>query len=541
MITSIEFDEPGCRKAQRFGPFGDLIFKGLQRHQYFPGGARRFGYNESLQGTRVTMTASKLYPASVIKEIDRQYSQDYGISSFQLMKLAARRVVEVILTRYSDTHRAQVFCGSGNNAGDGFLIAAGLADRGWLVQVALVGKTKNFSEASRDALAVCQKSQAIIEPFEGSVLDGAVLVDALLGLGIVGEVRGAYRSAITAINAGSGPRVAVDLPSGLQPDSGDVTAVCVRASITVTFLAPKIGLYSQDGPDYTGEVILADLGLPDAMLAKQAAKALRILDTPRLPTRQNKAHKGHFGHLLVVGGNTGFGGAGLLASEAALRSGAGLVSVVSREVHRSGFLARCPEVMFRGVNETSDVTDLLSRVQAVVLGPGLGQDAWAQNLYRQVIAAGKPFVLDADGLNLLAQTPCPLVDCIMTPHPLEAARLLRCDQVDPDRLAVVGQLQAEYGAVVVLKGAATLVASDAGIAINVSGGPAMATAGMGDVLSGLLGALLAQGQSLRCAAELGVAHHARAAVMATAQQGEVGLLARDVVTEVGRSLSGMAL
>jgi NAD(P)H-hydrate epimerase len=487
------------------------------------------------------MTASKLYPASVIKEIDRQYSQDYDISSFQLMTLAARRVVEVILTRYSDIKNAQVFCGSGNNAGDGFLIAAGLADRGWLVQVVLVGDTEKLSDASREAFAVCQNSQAIVQDFEGSVLAGAVLVDALLGLGIRGDVTSAYRSAIMAINAGSGPVVAVDLPSGLQPDSGDVGTACVRASITITFLARKVGLYSQDGPDYAGEIMLADLGLPEALLTKHAAKVLRVLDAPRLPARQNKAHKGHFGHLLVVGGNTGFGGAGLLASEAAVRSGAGLVSVVSREAHRSGFLARCPEVMFRGVTETDDITDLLDRVQAVVLGPGLGQDAWAQNLYRQVIAAGKPLVLDADGLNLLAQAPVPLLDCIMTPHPLEAARLLRRDQVDPDRLAVVGQLQSEYGAVVVLKGAATLVASNSGIAINVLGGPAMATAGMGDVLSGLLGALLAQGEPLSRAAELGVAHHGRAARMATAQQGEVGLLARDVVMQVGRSLSGIVL
>ena len=151
------------------------------------------------------MTASKLYPASVIKEIDRQYSQDYDISSFQLMKLAARRVVEVILTRYSDIKNAQVFCGSGNNAGDGFLIAAGLADRGWLVQVVLVGDTEKLSDASREAFAVCQNSQAIVQDFEGSVLAGAVLVDALLGLGIRGDVTSAYRSAIMAINAGSGP------------------------------------------------------------------------------------------------------------------------------------------------------------------------------------------------------------------------------------------------------------------------------------------------------------------------------------------------
>ncbi len=485
------------------------------------------------------MTASMLYPASVIKEIDRQYSQDYGISSFQLMKMAARRVVEVILTRYSDTKRAQVFCGSGNNAGDGFLIAAGLADRGWSVEVALVGSVEKYSDASREALAVCQNSQTIVKRFEGTVRDGAVLVDALLGLGIRGEVQSTYRSVIETMNAGSGPIVAVDLPSGLQPDSGDVAGVCIRAAITVTFFALKLGLFSQDGPDYAGEVILADLDLPETLLAKHAAKALRVLEAPRLPARQNKAHKGDFGHLLVVGGNTGFGGAGVLACEAAMRSGAGRVSVVSRKAHRSGFLTRCPEAMFQGVGEADDITDLLGRVQAVVLGPGLGQDAWALNLYAQVIACGKPLVLDADALNLLAQAPARLTKSIITPHPLEAARLLRRDQVDPDRLAVLGQLRAEYGAVVVLKGAATLVATDERIAINVLGGPAMATAGMGDVLSGLLGALLAQGQSLSSAAELGVAHHGLAAEMAAAQQGEVGLLAGDVVPQLGRSLSGM--
>ena len=487
------------------------------------------------------MIASKLYPASVIKEIDRQYSEDYGISGFQLMKLAARRVVEVILARYRDTKRAQIFCGSGNNAGDGLLIAAGLADRGWVVQVALVGDVEKFSEDARQALLVCQNSQAVFEPFEGLVMSGAILVDALLGLGIRGEIRPRYRSAMMAMNAANNPVVAVDLPSGLQPDSGEVDAVCIMASITVTFLALKIGLYSQDGPDYAGEVILADLGLPGAVLTAQDAKALRVLDAPTLRARKKTAHKGHFGHLLVIGGNTGFGGACLLASEAALRSGAGLVSVVSRAGHRSGFLARCPEVMFRAATDTADITDLLDRVQAVVLGPGLGQDQWAQNLYRQVMAAGKPLVLDADALNLLAQSPIPLGDCIITPHPLEATRLLGRDKVEPDRLAVLRQLRAQYGSVVVLKGAATLVLSDTGIAINLSGGPAMATAGMGDVLSGVVGALLAQGQPLNRAAELGVAHHGRAGLMATSQQGEVGLLARDVVTQVGRSLAGMPL
>ncbi|MGB2237794.1 MAG: NAD(P)H-hydrate dehydratase [Pseudomonadales bacterium] len=491
------------------------------------------------------MMQLKLYSAEAIRTLDRRYMLEYDISGLKLMGKAARSVLAFIDREIPNVQRAQVFCGSGNNAGDGFLIAAFLADRGWSVQVFLIGDPSKLGLDAASALKVCQGSAAQMSRVEGnegaaSVIDpNSVIIDALLGLGVSGPVRPEYQSVIAAINTSGAAVISVDLPSGLDPDTGVADAVCVRATATVTFIAHKIGLFSQDGPEVSGRVVLDDLGVPEPLMKDFAAAAVSTLVALPLSPRPKRSHKGTFGRVLVVGGNKGMGGAPLLAAEAALRSGAGLVSVVTRAEHVSGFLARRPELMVRAANDEMDLTELMAQASAIVIGPGLGQDTWALNLFHQVMACEKPLVIDADALNLVSRFGLANRSSVMTPHPLEAARLLGQAHVDADRMRVLDALVDRYPGVKVLKGHGTLVGDGHRTALNPFGNPGMATAGMGDVLSGIIGSLLAQGCNLWEAATLSVAHHAAAADAASLKQGEVGLLASDVIAGIGKSLAGI--
>lgn len=484
------------------------------------------------------MIPSKLYLAAAVKAIDAHYSKDSGLDSYALMKLAARSVLAEISTRLDGYSKALIVCGTGNNAGDGLLVATMLADRGWSVNVVLVGGSEKFSPASHRALTACKASQASFISPPDQIDAETLVVDALLGVGFRFPLRAEYRSLIRLINCSDGPVVALDLPSGLHPDSGLSDGVCIQATLTITFLVPKLGLYHGVGQANAGEIVLADLGVPDALIDQYSAESVQVLTSKPLPKRPASAHKGQFGHVLIIGGNNGFGGACLLATEAALRSGAGLVSVISQAVHRSSMLARCPEAMFSAADFNTNIEALLEKCHAVVIGPGLGQDEWARNLLNQVLRSSKPTVLDADALNLQAGTALPRSNVVLTPHPKEAARLLGQQDVSVDRLAVLSALQAVHPSVVVLKGAETLVGSESKVGINIYPNPGLATGGTGDVLAGMIGALVAQGHSLFDAASLGVAHHSQAGLMANQKFGEVGLLARDVIDEIPHSLAG---
>ena len=491
------------------------------------------------------MMQLKLYPAEVIRSLDQRYRLEYDISGLKLMRKAARSVLDFIVTETPIAQHAQVFCGSGNNAGDGFLIAALLADRGWSVEVFVVGDPAKLSSDAAAAMSICRDSAAMmlgVDDLEDASLminSDALIIDALLGLGVSGAVRPAYQSVIAAINAAGAKVIAVDVPSGLNPDTGVADVFCIRATTTVTFIARKIGLYSQDGSEVSGQIVFDDLGLPEPLIKSFDEAAVSTLVASPLPARSKRSHKGQFGRVLIVGGNLGMGGAPLLAAEAALRSGAGLVSVATRAEHLSGFLARCPELMVRAATDETDLTDAIDQASAIVIGPGLGQDDWALNLFHQVMACEKPLVIDTDGLNLVSRFGLAHQSTVMTPHPLEAARLLGQVGVDENRMGTLKALIDRYQSVAVLKGHGTLVGDKHRIALNGSGNPGMATAGMGDVLSGIIGSLLAQGFTLWDAATLGVAHHASAADSAALELGEAGLLASDVVAAIGRSLAGL--
>jgi len=484
-----------------------------------------------------------LYRAEQVRALDRAAIEGHGIAGYELMTRAGQAALDVLRARWPAARRVAVLCGGGNNGGDGYVIArlarvAGLDARAlWLADPANL--SGDAATAWRDALA----SNVPVSPFSRDDLaETELIADALLGTGLERPVTGRWAEAIEAVNQCPAPVLAVDIPSGLHAASGTVLGVAVRAAVTVTFIGLKLGLFTGRGPAFAGDIRFDDLEVPDAVyrVVVPVARLYRGADRADwLPPRDRDAHKGRYGHVLVVGGNLGMGGAARMAAEAAARSGAGLVSAALHPAQAGPQAAVRPEVMFRGVDTAEEVAAMGVRATVLALGPGLGRDAWADGLFRAAAGLGKPMVVDADGLNLLAAAPMRRDDWILTPHPGEAARLLGCEtaEVARDRLAAAASIQVRYGGVCLLKGAGTVVAVDGGVPWVCSGGnPGMASGGMGDVLTGVIAGLLAQGLPPAVAARLGAHLHA-AAADAAVQAGERGLLALDLMPELRRLIN----
>ncbi len=445
--------------------------------------------------------------------------------------------------------RAQVvlvYCGAGNNAGDGYVLARLAKHDGIAVRVLAVASPERLKGDARRAYEDCAAASVAIGRF-GAHTDSAAaqapdaIVDALLGIGADRPLDGELAAAVTEINAAAVPVLSLDLPSGLHADTGWPLGVAVRAAVTVTFVALKQGLYLGAACDYVGHIELADLELP-ADLGRGFEPQLVRLGIEEiegaLPPRPRSAHKGTNGRLLIVGGGPSMPGAVRLASEAALRAGAGLVYVATHPESIAAVLAGRPEVIARSVDAPPDLEDLVAMADAVVLGPGLGRSPWAHALWRRLIDAELPLIVDADGLNLLAEAPRVRGRWLLTPHPGEAARLLdsSVEQVERDRAAAARALAARFGAITVLKGARTLVATPGAAAplrVCGRGNPGMATAGMGDVLAGVIGALVVQTRDLDASAGAGVLLHALAGDSAAAG-GERGMVAADLMPHVRR-------
>lgn len=479
-----------------------------------------------------------LYSATATRELDARIIAA-GTPGFELMRRAAGALWRELRRRWPDAGRLTVLCGSGNNAGDGYLVATLARRAGWHAQVLTLATVERLQGDAAQAWQQAMEAGVDIQPWSGSLPHGGVLVDALLGTGLRSEVRDPYAQAIAAINVSGLPVIAVDLPSGLNADTGAVEGVAVKADVTVTFIALKPGLFTGQGPDLAGELCFAPLcELPNHEVRPTLERL--TLDSYRglLPVRPKAAHKGMFGHLLLIGGNRGMGGAIMLAAEAALRSGAGKVSVATRSEHVAPLLARCPEVMAHGVDDAAQLAPLLDQASALVIGPGLGRDSWAQEMLALALQRALPRVLDADALNLVAGQPTTLgSQTVVTPHPAEAGRLLGwpTSRVQADRPHAVRELAERLGCAAVLKGVGSLVA-DADSArlpgLCIHGNPGMATAGMGDVLSGLVGALLAQRLAAADAARYGVLLHALAGDRAAERNGPVGMLAGDLTEHI---------
>lgn len=489
----------------------------------------------------------QVYSAAETQALDRRAIEQHAIPGIVLMRRAGQAAWRALRQRWPDARTLTVVCGRGNNAGDGYVIAGLACSRGLdvqLLQVTQASALRGDAARARD-WALDQGVQ--IETFAETVeCLGDVIVDALLGTGIRGEVRAEFAAAIGWMNAQARPRLAVDIPSGIAADSGAVLGCAVQADVTPTFIGCKRGLLTGAGPAYSGQIVFDDLNVPSAVFNDDDAPAGMPLIVPgelpwRLPGRALDAHKGQFGHVLVVGGDEGMGGAVALACEAALRCGAGLVSAATRALHVAPILVRTPEVMVRAVTTRAELEPMLARASVVVAGPGLGQGSWGEQMLDAVLDCGRPLVLDADALNLLASRPEQRDDWILTPHPGEAARLLDCAtaEVNEDRFVAAATLTQRYGGTVVLKGAGTLVAQGERLALSGHGNPGMATGGMGDVLSGVIGALFARTGSAQLAAELGVALHGVAADRAAAA-GEQGLLPRDLMPELRALLDEVA-
>lgn len=498
----------------------------------------------------------QLYTAEQVRQLDRLAINGVaghpGIDGFELMGRAASATFGHLLQSYPQLEHGaglQVFCGAGNNGGDGYLIAALAQERQIPVYVTTLKNPNDLTGDAGKAFEQCQRYGTSITSWsEDQNIIGEVLVDAMLGTGLKGEVRGDYQAAIEALNQSGSPVVAVDIPSGLSADSGAVLGSAVKAELTVTFIGLKQGLLTGAGPEHCGALHFTDLDVPDEVYAQLKPESRRLdarTFKSLLKPRQRDAHKGHSGHALILGGNHGMPGAAIMAAEAAIHCGAGKVSVATRSEHLLALAIRRPEVMAFGINSRKDLQALLHDKSVIVAGPGLGTDQWAFELVDVALASNLPVVLDADALNLLSEHPrlrrARKFPIILTPHSGEAARLLATDtgSIQKDRFAAVAKLSKDYGASAVLKGAGSLIQFEQQVSLCSAGNPGMAVAGMGDVLSGVIGALVAQGINAYDAARLGVWLHASGADTLAQQQGETGLLATEIIPYIRRQMNDL--
>lgn len=461
------------------------------------------------------------------------------------MKRAARASFDVLLSKWANAKRVIVFCGGGNNGGDGYILAA-LAAQKKLEATAVSVKDPSALEgdAKRAFEYAKQESVAIVElatfTFPESA-DDIVVVDAVLGTGFHGELDSSLKTLFTNIHTFGAPILSLDIPSGVSGDTGKAAPGAIKADATVTFITLKQGLLTGSSPRHCGELIYRDLDVPPALIARFHDGYTRVSRKNLLTKRQGDAHKGDHGHVMVVGGDLGFGGAAMLAAEAAMGAGAGLVSLVTRAEHVSAALSRLPEVMAVGVQGGVELEPYVERASVIVVGPGLGLSAWSQQLLLACLASGKPTVLDADALNLLSGNDAFNTinkNCVITPHLGEAARLLSCklEKIQADRFSAVERLSEQFSCTAILKGAGTLIHSvNTKVLANV-GNPAMAVAGMGDVLSGIVGALMAQGLNADEAAVTAVCAHGFAGDCVAAH-GEVGVRASAIIPHVSTYLS----
>jgi NAD(P)H-hydrate epimerase len=485
------------------------------------------------------MNGHPLYTVAQIRDLERAAIDASRLPGFELMRRAGAAALDLLRLRWPGARCILMLCGAGNNGGDGYVLARRARDAGIAAVVVALGSPREGSEAEQAHREWCDAGGEVLPP-NAEWPQADVFVDALFGIGLTRAVEGAARDWIEKLNAGRGPVLALDVPSGLDADTGFAPGPVVRAAATITFLADKRGLHTGVAADCTGDIAVDALELSEEIRARALCDA-RLLDAAEiaaaLPPRARDGHKGRYGHVLAIGGDHGMGGAIRLAGEAAMRTGAGLVSVATRAEHVSAINAARPELMAHAVSGSQEVQLLLERASVVALGPGLGRRAWGHALWHTAIAVGKPLVLDADGLNLLAGDGLALpAQTVLTPHPGEAARLLGTDTetIARDRFIAVRELAHKHHAVVVLKGAGTLIANPAGdVAVCPWGNPGMATGGMGDVLTGVIAALLAQGFDAWDAARVGVALHARAGD-AAAQDGEAGLIASDLLVPLRR-------
>tara|TARA_R110000744_G_scaffold48929_17_gene106562 strand:+ start:3423 stop:4958 length:1536 start_codon:yes stop_codon:yes gene_type:complete len=483
--------------------------------------------------------SQKVFLAQQVREHEAAAAQPCGFSMYMLMQRAGRGVFGHLKATYPYAHNILVLVGVGNNAGDGYVVATLAKSFGWQVTVAALNPHKVLSGDADTAQQAWIAEGGTIRPWQDiDFKNFDVIVDGILGTGLKGQVRKDASELICALNKTDLPVLSIDVPSGLDSDTGVPLGICVHADCTVTLVAKKQGMHTGQGKTYTGKLIYDDLdiALTFNKIAQPSAYLVSYDQLPKLEKRQANAHKGNFGRLLTLGANAGMPGSLRLTSEAALRTGAALVRAYCHTDSRLSISIGRPELML-----TSDgLSAQLAWSTCLAIGPGLGTDKWATKLFNETMAhiesEQKTCVIDADGLNLLAESQHAFSTifspkhCVITPHPGEAARLLGCDvpDIEQDRLKAAQSLAKHYNAVCVLKGAGSIISNGEQSWICTDGNPGMATAGMGDTLTGIIAALLAQGMSATDAALYGVCLHGAAADIIAQQYGQRGMLASDL-------------
>ena len=500
----------------------------------------------------------KVVTAHTMQELDKQAITEYGIAGLQLMENAGHNCVEEIIAEFGLAGHAVILAGKGNNGGDGYVIARLLSQMGWSVNVIVLANREhvcgdaavNLEKLPGSIIKYCNDEGQLSALHMEAIFQADVIVDALLGTGLSSNVNGIYLEAIDLMNASGRPVVAVDIPSGVHGTTGRVLGDAVRAYMTVTFAFAKLGHVLYPGADCTGRLVVTDIGIPQKLMETASGYDFLDADTlrPLLRCRDRQAHKGKFGHCLVLAGSTGRTGAAALTANSAVRAGSGLVTLAVAESIHSILEIKTTEAMTvplpdAGSGHLSNssfhlIEKLLVGKDAVTIGPGLGTLPKTHALVQSVVeTVVLPLVIDADGLNSLAEDITVLhrkksKQIILTPHPGEMSRLLgtTIPDVEAFRISVAHEFAAKYGVFLVLKGARTIIASPTGcVAINGSGNPGMATGGMGDVLTGIIVSLLGQRYAAWDACCLGVFLHGFAADMVAEVKGEIGINASDVI------------
>lgn len=473
------------------------------------------------------------YTAEMVSQNEGRVAAANRLTLYQLMENAGLAAFDLLQQLYPKAQTILVVAGRGNNAGDGFVLARLALQQGLHVYVHNLCAIDDYQG---DAEKACQHYLNAGGRFhkitEIDLIRVDVIVDALLGTGIRGNVRQNYGYVIDLLNQLAIPIISIDLPSGLNANTGQVMGTAIKADATISFIGVKQGLLTGQASDYCGELYFSGIGIKTEF-ANAVPSNILVNAKPNLPalaTRMHSAHKGTSGYVGVIGGNKFYPGAARLCAEGALRSGAGGVAVNCHRDNIAIVLANRPELMVLNLAKLNQNQQLLlDKIRVLVIGPGLGGDTWARQYFEQTISLDKTMVVDADGLNLLAKKPLFKDNWVLTPHSGEAARLLNCTikDIENDRFKAVRKIALKYGGVCVLKGAGTLISDGERVAINVTGNSGMAVAGMGDVLAGIIGALILQSQNIFDAAQNGVYIHSRAADVAV-MDGSKGLLASDL-------------
>ncbi|CAM2856824.1 Bifunctional NAD(P)H-hydrate repair enzyme [Vibrio neptunius] len=480
-----------------------------------------------------------LYSGEQVKSGEATAAKSKSVTMYELMTRAGQSVFEVVRSQYSNCHSLLIVCGGGNNGGDGYVVGKLAIEAGidvTLWQCVESSRLKGDAlQAYLDFISVGGRTEL---PSLDSVLDYTCILDALLGTGVIGNVRAEAFAIIEMLNQADVPVVSVDIPSGLCSNTGQVLGTCVQAEHTVSFIGLKQGLFTGRARDYTGKVHFAGLGVDDVFKQQNAPSSLllnSIVDFAPVIARSRSAHKGSHGKAVIIGGNQGLGGAAILSALACQRAGAGLTALLTHPENTQPALVSCPEVMISSWLD-SEVSDfrLNQWCDCFAIGPGLGMDVNVTKMFKALSFSTLPKVYDADALNLLAQNENYDAKRIITPHPGEASRLLKCsvEEIESDRFSAAEALYKKYGGVVVLKGAGTLIFDGKETYICNAGNPGMATGGMGDILTGVIVGLLVQGESLVNAAVRGVMIHSLAADRDAEINGERGLCARDLLPHI---------